>query len=57
MRSILSDVLPHSHFSRDDAAASLVGERLRAEDADLEIREVALALGALVKLLDETRNI
>ena len=40
-----------------DAAARLVGERLRAEDADLEVGKVALALGALVKLLNETRNI
>ena len=40
-----------------DAAASLVGERLRAEDADLEIGKVALALWALVELLDKTRNI
>ena len=35
-----------------DAAASLVGERLRAEDADLEVGEVTLALWALVKLFD-----
>ena len=43
--------------ARLDALPRLVGERLAAEDADLEVRKVALTFRTLVELLDEARDV